>query len=128
MVVSDKKWRMNEAWLKVATGRNKTFIYLHPTGLRLLSNSNGILENSFLTIRTSENGQRGNRNVGIWSQIAMANSSPVFLSIVVLHCWFFYKSYFRRPFLNRLGVGRAGTRGRSRCMSSGYPGCIKLDY
>lgn len=51
MVLSDKKWRMNEAWLKAVTGKNKTFIYLYPTGLSLLSNSNGILE-KFLSHHT----------------------------------------------------------------------------
>lgn len=30
MVLSDKKWKMNEACLKAVTGRNKTFIYLYP--------------------------------------------------------------------------------------------------
>lgn len=31
MVISDKKWRMNEAQLKAVTGRNKLFINFYPT-------------------------------------------------------------------------------------------------
>lgn len=71
------------------------YIYT-PTELRLLSNSSGILENSSFTIQTPENGLRGNKNFGIRSEVAIANPAPVSLSTVALHCWSFYKSYFRR--------------------------------
>lgn len=96
MVLSDKKWRMNEAQLKAVTGRNKLFINFYPTELRLLRNSNERLENSSVTIQTSENVPGGKRNFGTRSEVAMTNVAPIFLSKVLLHCWSFYKSYFRR--------------------------------
>lgn len=76
---------MNEAEFKAVTGRNKLFINFHSTELRLFRNSNVILENSSLTIQTSENGPRGNRNFGIRSEVAMANVAPISPSTVALH-------------------------------------------
>lgn len=46
MALSDKQGRMNEAQFKAVTRRNKSFVYLYPTELCALRNSNGILENS----------------------------------------------------------------------------------
>lgn len=74
MALSDKQGRMNEAQFKAVTRRNKSFVYLYPTELCALRNSNGILENSSsLPIQTSENGPRSNRNFGIGSEVATSN-------------------------------------------------------
>lgn len=95
MVLSDKKWRMNEAQLKAVTGRNKLFINFYATELRLLRNSNERLENSSVTIQTSENVPGGRRNFGTRSEVAMATVAPIFLPTVAALLPF-YKSHFRR--------------------------------
>jgi hypothetical protein len=89
--------------LKAVTGRNKTFIYLYHTELRLLSNSNKILGNFPLIIQASENGPVGNRHFGIESNMA---TEPPSIAAVAL-------SVFPTSgdFHTKLRIKQAGLRG-----------------